>query len=322
MENYWHSKNVLVTGGAGFIGSTLARRLAREGARVAVTSRSETPWRLEGSKDIEVHVVDLREEDGVRRILAQVRPEFVFNLASSLAHDQGTSDIEERIEQTFGIARSVVLASVAADVRRIVHLGTIEEYGGLNVVADETMRESPISPYSLGKVMATHFALTIGRLLNKEICVVRPAATYGPTQGPGMLIPNLIAAGIEGRNFDMNKGEQMRDLIFVDDVVDGIVRVGAYEQASGHIFNLGSGTQVRIRDVVEGVLEHLQKPIEVNFGVHPYRPQDPALLALNSQKARDLLRWRPTVTLRDGLKRTVTWYEQHYQETHARYEKK
>src|SRR3989344_4163212 len=113
--------------------------------------------------------------------------------------------------------------------------------------------------------MATHAALTAGRLTPMRVCVVRPAATFGPAQNSGMLIPNVIKAGLEGTDFNMNAGEQLRDFIYVGDVVEGALLAGAREESHGEIINLGSGRGTPVREVVETVNAAMGKPITIHF---------------------------------------------------------
>ena len=313
MSPHYQDKRVLVTGADGFIGSHLSVRLAGLGAKATcLIGPRRHLWRLEAVKD-NVFIVegDAKTSSRMREVFAEHRPEIVFNAAAVVNTARTLVNAAEVIENNYGIAESVISAATETGVRRLVQFGSIEEYGSARVPFAEDMREEPISPYSLGKTMATQYALTMGKLAPMEVCVVRPAATYGPAQGAVMLIPNIIKSCLEKKDFDMNPGEQLRDFIYVDDLVEGVLACGAHEAATGQIINLGSGRGVKVREVVEQTLASMGNPIRVNFGVQPYRPLDFMEFYMSTEKAKKLLGWEAKTSLEDGIAQTTAWYLKH-----------
>jgi nucleoside-diphosphate-sugar epimerase len=293
MKSFYQSKPVLVTGADGFIGSRLVARLIELGAVVYGATHGKDG--------------DLSDTNNVTRLFQENKPSVVFNVASEINTEKSLEHAEDTIQHTYGIARTVIDGAVQAGVERFVQFGSIDEYGSCEAPFVETMREEPYSPYSLGKIMATQYALMTARLTPMKVCVVRPAATYGPAQGFKMLIPNVIKSGIEKKDFDMNPGEQLRDFIYVDDVVEGALLAGMHE-SSGEIFNLGSNRGVIVKDVVEEVNKAMGNPIKINFGAQPYRQLDSRVFYMNSKKAKKLLGWEPKTDLADGIAKTVAWY--------------
>lgn len=313
MEHSWKNKRVLVTGADGFIGAALTRRLLKEGADVtALVGPHGSRMRL-GADAERMHIfpVDLADREAAVRLVAESAPEVVFNAASSTNATRDFALIDTVLHGTYDISRAVIDAAVAAKVARFVQFGTIEEYGTAATPYQESMREEPVSPYSLGKVMATHYALLAGALTGMHVTIVRPATTYGPGQGPGMLIPNLIRAGLAGTDFPMHDGMQARDFIYVDDLVDGVLRAGSAEGATGQICNLGSNRTHMVRSLVEEIMSIMGNPVTVNFGAMPPRPLERAEVFMDSSKAKELLGWQATTSLTDGMKKTVAWYQAH-----------
>ncbi len=288
-------------------------RLAELGAKVyAAVHSKKNLWRLQSvSPAVSILEGDLSLSVEAKRVLEASRPSTVFNVASSLNTARSLDIAEMVIQNTYGITHNVITAAVQVGAERYIQFGSIEEYGTGKSPFTESDREEPFSPYSLGKVMGTHLALLIGRLTNLKVTVVRPAATYGPGQNFGMLIPNLIKAGIEGRDFDMNPGEQLRDFLYVDDLVEGVLRSGMHPEAGGHIFNLGSGRGEKVKNVATMVNEAMGNPILINFGTQSYRPRDVKVFYMSSVKAKKLLGWEPRVNLIEGIAKTVVWYRQH-----------
>lgn len=310
---YYRNKRVLVTGANGFIGSRLVARLVSLGADVsAVTSREGNSHRLDDLKaKINLLTGDLSDKIKVHKIFQDSNPDVVFHTASSLNTEKSLEHADQILGNTYGLARNVLEVSVESGVESFVQFGSIEEYGSCETPFTETMREEPFSPYSLGKVMSTHLAMVISQLTQMRVCVVRPAATYGPGQGPGMLIPNLIRAGLEKQDFDMNPGEQLRDFVYVEDLIEGALACGMRESTAGQIINLGSNRGRRVREIAEAVNAAMGNPIRIHFGAREYRPLDSMEFYMSSEKAKQLLGWEATTSLAESVAQTVDWYTRH-----------
>lgn len=316
MEQTYKGIRVLVTGAGGFIGSRLTEALVEAGAEVSVSVRSkEHAWRLQSViSKVAVYEANLLNPLEVMRVVTESRPAVVFNAASSTDTRRTFDILDSVIAGTYGVARAVLDACINGGVQKFVHFGTIEEYGMGPELFSETAHEKPVSPYSLGKTMATHAVLFAGRLTPLKVCVLRPASTFGPGKDFGlMLVPNLIKAGIEGKDFDMNDGQQLRDFVYVNDVVEGALMAGVNEKANGEIINLGSGNRTKVREVVEMVNNAMGNPIKINFGREGYRPLD-GDACLNSDKAYEILGWRASTKLEVAIKETVAWYCEHYKD--------
>lgn len=311
MANFYKDKKVLITGAAGFIGSFLVQRLVVAGARVSAALRiGSNPWRLKEIKNqIKVVECDLSDAISTRNTISAAEPEILFNLASRVDRTQSVEVLDELIQHNFLITKNVLDAAHKIGVQRFIQIGTIEEYGSQEAPFVETQQERPISPYSLSKVMATKLTLLFSRLFGFNACVVRPAATFGPKQGFTMLTPVVIRACLQEEDFYMNLGEQLKDLLFVEDLVDGLMMVGMSDSVNGEIINLGSNKQYLIKDVVNSINSLMGKPITVHFGARPYRPQDPMEFYLNSDKAERLLGWRAKTDLDSALAKTIEWYK-------------
>lgn len=310
MNQFYQHKRILVTGADGFIGSVLVARLVELGATVhaAVHSKKNQSRLQPVASVISIVEGDLSVSAETDRVFETSHPSVVFNVASSLNTSRAFTVAGAVIPHTYGIAHNVITAAVQKGVERCIQFGSIEEYGIGKSPFEESDREEPHSPYSLGKVMGTRFALLAGRSTELTVTVVRPAATYGPGQSSGMLIPNLIKAGMEGTDFDMNPGEQLRDFIYVDDLVEGVLRAGMDTRADGQILNLGSGRGIEVKEVVTRVNEAMGNPIHIHFGAQPYRPLDPKEFYMSNAKAKKLLDWEPKVRLEEGIQKTVAAY--------------
>lgn len=320
MEQAYKGIRVLVTGASGFIGSRLTVALVEAGAEVSAVVHSKQHVELIDSviQKITLYEADLGNSHEAESVVKEARPNIVFNTASSTDTRRDFSMLDSVVAGTFDVSRSVVGACITVGVQKLVHFGTIEEYGTNAAPFFETMREAPMSPYSLGKTMATHMALLAGKLTPLKVCVLRPAATYGPGKSFTMLIPSVIKAGIERKDFDMNDGEQLRDFVYVDDLVEGALVAGISEKVNGEIINLGSGKPTKVREVVEMVNGAMGNPIKINFGAEEYRPLDGEFFYMNSDKAFNLLHWKASTDITDGIEKTVRWYCENYKDLSAR----
>ena len=309
-RKFYRGKKILITGGAGFIGSSLTERLVNFGAKVFVLEKPKTNfWRLGRIiKKIKIINLDLNDFSKLKKLIAANKPDLIFNLAARLDTRQTVQTLRELLKDNFTSALN--LLEVAAEVRteKFIQLGTMEEYGQQKAPFLENQREMPISPYSLTKNMTTRLALLFHQLAGLNVCVVRPAAVFGPRQGLGTLIPNLIISCLSKKDFDMNPGNQLRDFIFVEDAVDGILAAGFSKESSGEIINLGSGVFLKIKDVVNRINRLLKPPIKVNFGAKPYRPLDNMKFYMDSLKAKKLLNWRASTKFDAALLKTIQWY--------------
>lgn len=307
---------VLVTGGTGFVGSHLVRRLVAEGGEVHVTTRSDpsaVPWRLADlGERITLHRLELGDPAAVEGLVATVGPTTVFHLA---AHTHVTSSWE-RVDaclQTNVRGTAALLGALAREgsCRRVVHVSTADVYGDAEVPFAEDTACRPVSPYAASKLAAEHYAEVSHRADALPVVVVRPSTSYGPAQSSDRVVPEVILHALRGEDVAMTSGVQTREFTYVDDLVDGLVLAASVPGVEGDVFNLGAGREVAVREVVAAVLALLGDPVEARFGARPERPAEISRMVSDSGRARARLGWSPRVDLDDGLARTAAWYRDH-----------
>ena len=294
----WNGRRVLVTGAGGLLGAALCRRLLDEGAVVAGTVRRR-------SAPAGVLALPCMLEHGpwLDEVLDAAAPEVVFHLASPI--DLGRD--AALLDSLWG---PIVRASLQLAERclrqglRLVHVGTCEEYGAVEAPFAEHQVVRPVCPYGVAKTAATAGVLgLVGRGLRGN--VVRPFLTYGPGQGTRGLLGGAVEAAKAGRPFPMTSGGQTRELNFVDDQVEGLLRA-AGDEAVGTLLNLGGGQELPVRTLAETVFEVAGRdPGLVRAGELPDRPGERARFCGDHRLATELLGpWRRT-PLREGLRRTL-----------------
>jgi len=310
---------VLVTGGTGFLGRHLVAALAARGDSVAVAGRRPRaalpPDAL--PQGVRYESLDLASPDAAFELVGAMQPDQVYHLASAVDVRRELSLLDTQVRDTQMAAVHMARACLEHDVARLVHVGTCEEYGNGPAPFREDQDPSPVSPYSAAKVAATAFVRMLCSSFGLRAVVVRPFLTYGPGQGTNQMIPALIQAGLEGRDFPMTGGEQTREFNYVDDIVAGMLSAGTAPGVEGRILNLGCGEPRRIRDVATRVLELMGNPVRAEFGKLPYRPGETWEFYCSNALARELLGYRANVELDEGLQRTIAWYRSQRQGARA-----
>jgi nucleoside-diphosphate-sugar epimerase len=304
--------HILITGGAGFIGSHLARACVREGATVACILRPGTnPWRLlEALPSVTRIEANLEDERAVASSVAKFHPTVIFHLASVINRKRDISLYPELHDAHVGVTRHLVTAALNLPTSpRFIHTGTIEEYGRGPVPYREEQRELPVTPYSLTKQESVQLVLYAAREHGLSASVIRPSLTYGPMKGIGMFIPDFIRSAMTTKIFKMSAGEQTRDFLYVDDAVRAYIAVATADGVEGEIFNVATGVETKLKDVAEKLRAHFNGDVTVEYGAFPTDPRVETMRCFMSiNKITERLSWRPLVSLEEGLAKTVAWH--------------
>lgn len=306
------NKRIFITGGCGFIGSHLVKRCIQLGAHVGVLAYpKDSCWRLkEVRSKIKIFETSIMEGGKLVILIQKFRPQLVFHLAALLRRERSFKLIEElqrvHVEGTWHVLNALV---ENADLNRFIHMGTSEEYGNGKAPFREDQREIPVSPYSLTKIIATKMVEYLAREGALPAVIVRPSLIYGPAQNFGMLIPDIIRACIEKKDFPMTSGNQTKDFLFVDDFIEGLLLAAQTPGIDGEIINLGSGKETPVREVAAMAIETLRNPIKIRLGAIPHRKGEGMHSWLDVSKTKRMLGWEGRTDLKEGLKRTSAWYK-------------
>ena len=315
MEPTKTCKRILLTGGAGFIGSHLARRLVAEGHEVHVLHRpAGNLSRIEDLRTVKLWKCDLLNVEGLKEVLASVKPEIIFHLAddSSLRHfDSALAGVKESIDRNIRSSLNLLVAAKNAhlpDLALLVRLGGLEEYGRGPVPYVESQREQPVSPYSASQVTVTHYIQMLAPHLSYRALTVRPALIYGPAQSSTFFIPALIEHCLQGRDFGIASGNQGRDLLYIDDLVDALVLLLEVPLTTGEIINIGSGREYVMADVAAKIIGSVGANIRFTKD-RELQPGHVEHLYCSVEKAKRLLKWEPSIGLDEGLRRTIESFQ-------------
>ena len=303
-----NKKRILVTGAAGFVGAALTRRLLAEGHDVHMVSKSTTvPWRLAGVEhDLHQHEVDLRDEERVRAVIASMRPEVVYHMATHGAYPSQT-DADGIIQTNILGTWNILKALERIDYEVFVNSGSSSEYGFKDYAMRETDLLEPNSYYSVAKCAQTLLCQHVAKTESRPITTFRLFSVYGPFEEPSRLIPTLIRRCLAGEDLTLVDPEIARDFVYVDDVVDAYLRTDKLAQLRGEIINIGTGVQSPIRLVAELILQHTGARVACHWGAMRARIWDAKTWVADCTKSTRLLGWRPTTMLSAGLEQTIAW---------------
>lgn len=303
------SSRALVTGAAGFVGAALARRLLADGhATTLLTSPASDAWRLEELRgEAEIAGVDLRDAEAVEAVVERTRPELVFHLAAHGAYSWQRS--LTRIVETNVIGTvNVVEAAVRAGARAIVNAGSSSEYGLKDHAPPEDELPEPNSAYAAAKASATLYGGWVARERGQAVTTLRLYSAYGPWEEPRRLVPALVLRALDGELPPLVDPSTARDFVFVEDVCDAFLL--AAERArpgEGAVYNLGSGRQTTLRELVEAARRVFNVAREPAWGGFPARAWDTDVWVADPRRIAAGLGWRARTSIEDGLAATGAW---------------
>lgn len=321
---------VALTGAGGFIGSHLAERLVREGHRVTALVRytSRGDWGLlddlpaEICGGIQVVAGDLRDPEAVREVVKG--SELVFHLAALIAIPYSYVHPREVVETNVMGTYNVLSVVREFEVPRMVHTSTSEVYGSARLVPiPETHPLQGQSPYSASKIGADKIAESFFLAFGTPVATIRPFNAYGPRQSARAVIPTVITQALRGEAVHLGSLHPTRDLTFVEDTVAGFLAVAGCDACLGQVTNVGSGFEISIGELARTILRVMGREdlplVSEEARVRPAASEVERLFCDNTLAAQRM-GWRPTVSLEEGLRRTVEWIEGHQQRYRTGYQ--
>jgi len=315
-----HGRSVLVTGAGGFIGSHLVERLVECGCQVRglVRYNSRSDYGLledipQGHKEkVAVIAGDLRDAGAVRKAVAGV--DMIFHLGSLIAIPYSYIHPEEVIETNVMGTLNVMLAAKEHGVSKVVHTSTSEVYGtALYVPIDEKHPLQGQSPYSASKIGADKIVESFHGSFELPVTTIRPFNTYGPRQSARAVIPTIITQALTQPAVHLGAVTPTRDFTYVSDIVEAFIRIAECDDVIGRTFNVGSSLEISIGGLAGRIMGLLGKEIEVVQHDDRLRPEKSEVQRLwaDNTLAQRTFGWRPSVSLEEGLQRTIAWVSAH-----------
>ena len=331
-------KRIIITGGAGFIGSTLIKYIIKNLNenilnldKLTYAGSLDTVKQVLNYKDYSLETMDINDNSKVQLIIEKYKPTNIIHLAAETHVDNSIDApddfIKTNIVGTYNLLQSSLKYWKNLDGRNkdkflFQHVSTDEVYGSLDFESNsftEKTAYDPSSPYSASKASSDHLVRAWNKTFNLPTIITNCSNNYGPYQFPEKLIPLTIIKILRNEKIPLyGNGRQIRDWLHVEDHAEGIVKV-MLDGKSGETYNIGGNNELSNLDLVElicEILSELNKNQKIIKNKNPKelisfvkdRPAHDIRYAINTEKINNELRWKPKIKFKDGLKKTIIWY--------------
>jgi nucleoside-diphosphate-sugar epimerase len=299
----------LITGATGFVGSCLLRELISRGERVHLILRREAKlWRI---KDIlsktNVHINDLSNVDKLSKLVSKIRPDVIYHLATYGAYPS-QSDADLCIKTNISGTWNLLNATADIDYELFVNTGSSSEYGFKTAPMKENDLLEPASYYAVTKSSQTLLCSYFAKKNKKPVVTLRLFSVYGPYEEGSRFIPTLLKSLYFHKKMSLVSPTIARDWIYVGDVVDAYLLVNKLSKYGGEVFNIGTGVQKTIKEVIESAVEATREKTTFKWKGMKNRIWDTDYWVADNSKAAKLLKWSPNVDLAQGLSLTWKWF--------------
>ena len=303
------NKEILVTGGCGFIGSEIVKQLSLLGANVTIIDNlsSGKEKYIRGFSNVKLIIADLLDDHAIKSVVKD--KEYVINNAAlpfipdSYYFPKKFFDVN--VNATISLALAVIKEKKA---KRFVHISSSEIYGTARYTPmDENHQTTPQSTYAVSKLAGERVVFTMHKEHNLPAVIIRPFNSFGPNITQPYIIPEIIRQIENGDVIKLGNLNAKRDLTYVTDTARGIILSLVKEGVIGEVINIGSQRSFSIRELVSLISEIMDKKVSIEIDPSRFRPYDVDTLICNYERATKLLGWKPEITVKEGLEKTVEW---------------
>ncbi len=314
---------VLVTGSEGFIGSHLVERLVRKKFKVKalVLYNSFNSWGWldnllpEIKNQVEVKLGDIRDSENIYQNIKDV--DVVINLAALIAIPYSYAAPRSYVDTNINGILNILNSCLKNKTKQLIHISTSEVYGTPKKFPIlETDQLNAQSPYAATKIAADQLALSFNKAYGLPVSIIRPFNTFGPRQSLRAIIPSIITQSLTKKVIEVGSLYPRRDLLYIEDTVEGIISAIGNKKTIGEVINLGSGFDVSVKQLIERIGIITKKKIRFKISQERVRPKKSEVdrLLASYKKAKKILRWLPKNSgssgLNYGLEKTIKWFSQ------------
>jgi UDP-glucose 4-epimerase len=296
-----------VTGGTGFIGSSLVRKLLDQNVEVAILLRSTSnTWRIEDIlHKTEIIHGNLGMLDEICDQIKEFSPDFIYHLAWEGVGNQYRNDLSQinNIQSTLNLIKK----SKEFGCQKFIGLGSQAEYGPKKEAITEESPTTPTTLYGETKLACGKISAKVADSIDLEFAWLRLFSSYGPKDDPQWMIPYVILQLNQGISPNLTAGEQRWDYLYITDVAEALWKVSISPDATG-FFNLGSGQAPSLKTTIEKIRNKIDPNIPLKFGEIAYRPDQVMHLQADISRLQKLAYWNPVINLDDGLQQTIEWF--------------
>ncbi len=303
------NKEILVTGGCGFIGSEIVKHLSLLGANVTIIDNlsSGKEKYIQDLSNVKLITADLLDDHAIESVVKD--KEYVINNAALPfipdSYYMPKKFFDVNVNATISLALAVIKEKKA---KRFVHISSSEIYGSARYTPmDENHQTTPQSTYAVSKLAGERVVFTMHKEHNLPAVIIRPFNSFGPNITQPYIIPEIIRQMEKNDVIKLGNLNAKRDLTYVTDTARGIILSLVKEGVIGEVINIGSQRSFSIRELVSLISEIMDKKVSVEVDPSRFRPYDVDTLICNYERATKLLGWKPEITVKEGLEKTVEW---------------
>ncbi|MET7016969.1 NAD-dependent epimerase/dehydratase family protein [Bacillus mycoides] len=310
MITSFKNKTFLITGGYGFIGSHLVRRLLHLQAKIVLFIRaSSDSWRLKNIlKNIETYEVDIRDKAQVQDAIKKINPDYIFHLAAYGVNSVHT-DYMHAIETNIIGTCNIIQAAKFVNCKKIINMGSSSEYGNKMEPIHENMLLTPVDIYGSTKAASTILAHQIASENNINLITLRPFGIFGEAEEPHKLFSYIILQVLQNKDVNLTLCNQLRDYCYIENIIDACILAIENTNVQNEIFNIGSGNIYPLKHYVELLFKHLNTHSKPNYGAISSRTNERWIPEANIQKIKNSLSWEPRINIEEGIIKTINWYK-------------
>lgn len=309
-----NGKRIFLTGTTGFIASHLLRRLIKENCEVHIPVRENSL--LKRIKDVidncACHILDLTDFNSTKNLIKKLKPEIIFHLAA-YGVDYCQQDIYQAVNVNINASVNLFESYIENEGVRFIHTGTSLEYGDKNNPISENEIPQPESIYGITKFISVQLLSFIAKQAKRgNLIILRPFSVFGEFEGNHKFFPQIIDKLGRRESVKLTGGEQIRDYLYVDDLIDAYIKAAVVPLPLGNnveIINIGSGKGISIKEIALKIASQLGADKDLlKFGTLPYRPDEIMYSVANIRKAKKILNWKPKTSLKEGIENMIREY--------------
>ena len=310
-----NGKRIFLTGTTGFIGSHLLKRLIKENCEVHISVRGSSS--LERIKDVidncACHILDLTDFNSTKNLIKKLKPEIIFHLAA-YGVDYRQQDIYQAVSVNINASVNLFESYIENEGVRFIHTGTSLEYGDKNNPISENEIPQPENIYGITKFTSVQLLSFMAKQAKQgNLIILRPFGVFGEFEGRHKFFPQIIDKLGRRESVKLTGGEQIRDYLYVDDLIDAYIRTAVVPLSlknNMEIINIGSGKGISIKEIALKIASQLGADKDLlKFGTLPYRTNETMYSVANIRKAKKILAWEPKISLKEGIENMIREYQ-------------
>jgi len=294
---------ILILGGTGFIGYHLSKKCITKGWDVTSISKNY-PKKIKFISKVNYKNINL--ENFKNLSILEKNFDYIVNTSGYINNNKSGYK-----NHNFKIIKNIFVYFKNSSIKAFLNLGSSAEYGGIKSLQNEKLTCTPKSKYGKDKLKSTFFLINAFKKFKFPSIIFRAYQVYGPLQEANRLIPIAAKACFFDKKFDCADGNLIRDFIYIDDLVEAIIKALKNQQAKGQIFNLGSGKKISLKHIVSSIKNFYKKGSPI-YGRIKLRKDENRIIFADITKSKKLLRWKPKINFIVGLSKTLKHYKNKY----------